>query len=323
MTTTKDETLYTEPQKQEQAAAHKASSPKSGTSHWQSVTIGGVTGIVMGAASSLAANAYAANKADAPKTEDAEVETETASGTVTQQEQTTNQTEETAHTTTSTPQTDVQQAEVSQDLSFSQAFAAARAEVGSGGVFMWHGRLYNTFTAEEWSAMNDAQKDEFAAEVQPYLAQQTAPQNSAPHHTETVHTTTVTDNPAHVQPAVHTDVPTEPEVHFLGVDSHEVEGQTVNIGHMTINDVNVALVDVDNDEVFDVSVTDLNNNQEVEDNEITDISDHGITVEDFEAAVIVDQMMSETDDPLQATNHTDDLEPDMPDYVNDADGTLV
>jgi len=37
----------------------------------------------------------------------------------------------------------------SDDMSFSDAFAAAREEVGPGGVFMWHGNAYNTFYAEE------------------------------------------------------------------------------------------------------------------------------------------------------------------------------
>lgn len=35
------------------------------------------------------------------------------------------------------------------DMSFSDAFASAREEVGPGGVFMWHGNAYNTFYAEE------------------------------------------------------------------------------------------------------------------------------------------------------------------------------
>lgn len=35
------------------------------------------------------------------------------------------------------------------EMSFSEAFATAREEVGPGGVFMWHGNAYNTFYAEE------------------------------------------------------------------------------------------------------------------------------------------------------------------------------
>ena len=52
-------------------------------------------------------------------------------------------------------------AQVSDDMSFAEAFAVARAEVGAGGVFAWHGNVYNTFYKEEWEAMTDEQKEEF------------------------------------------------------------------------------------------------------------------------------------------------------------------
>jgi hypothetical protein len=38
---------------------------------------------------------------------------------------------------------------VSDDMSFSEAFSAAREELGPGGVFAWQGQYYNTFYAEE------------------------------------------------------------------------------------------------------------------------------------------------------------------------------
>lgn len=38
---------------------------------------------------------------------------------------------------------------VNDDMSFEQAFAAAREKVGAGGIFVWHGEAYNTFYAEE------------------------------------------------------------------------------------------------------------------------------------------------------------------------------
>lgn len=50
---------------------------------------------------------------------------------------------------------------VNDDMSFGEAFAAARAEVGAGGVFEWHGGLYGTYTANEWNSMSAAQKAEF------------------------------------------------------------------------------------------------------------------------------------------------------------------
>ena len=49
------------------------------------------------------------------------------------------------------------------DMSFKDAFAVSRAEVGPGGVFEWKGDTYNTYTREEFAAMSEEQKGEFIA----------------------------------------------------------------------------------------------------------------------------------------------------------------
>lgn len=54
---------------------------------------------------------------------------------------------------------------VSDDMSFKDAFAVAREEVGPGGVFVWHGKSYNTYTTEETNAMTAEQKNDFIASV--------------------------------------------------------------------------------------------------------------------------------------------------------------
>ena len=206
---------------------------------------------------------------------------------------------------------------------FGDAFAAARAEVGAGGVFLWHGQLYNTYTAEEWQSMSDAQRDAFADDVQPYLGQQTAQVHHTTTHTTSHVETSHTDE--HVQPATLTeDVAAEPEVHFLGVETREVNGQTINVGHMTVDQVNVALVDVDNDQVFDVRVVDANSNSQVDEgDDFADISTQGLHVSDFQ--MLSDLEQTETNDGQfeQACNVQEDLAPDMPDYMNDADVDIV
>lgn len=50
---------------------------------------------------------------------------------------------------------------VNNDMSFQQAFAAARAEVGAGGAFEWRGRVYSTFYENEWNNMSPAARAEF------------------------------------------------------------------------------------------------------------------------------------------------------------------
>ena len=58
-------------------------------------------------------------------------------------------------------ETELQVADVSDDLSFSDAFAEARDEVGAGGVFYWHGGIYGTYYKDEWDAMTAEEQQEF------------------------------------------------------------------------------------------------------------------------------------------------------------------
>jgi hypothetical protein len=62
------------------------------------------------------------------------------------------------------PNADVAQS-VTDAMSFDEAFATARAEVGPGGVFVWQGNPYNTFWREEWMALSLQQRHEYAEHV--------------------------------------------------------------------------------------------------------------------------------------------------------------
>ncbi|MBP6023154.1 hypothetical protein [Ferruginibacter sp.] len=54
---------------------------------------------------------------------------------------------------------------VSNSMNFSQAYEQARKEVGSGGVFAWHGQLFNTFSAAEWDSMSDVDKQNYLNDI--------------------------------------------------------------------------------------------------------------------------------------------------------------
>lgn len=305
---TQDETIIREGKDGAKIAAEPATSRKSNAARWQPVSIGGVAGIALGMAATRAIDALAANESsDVAESEEISIDNQTAA------------TEEAA------VDTEVQQASIDQGQSFGEAFAAARAQVGPGGVFLWHGRLYGTYTAEEWQAMSDAQKDEFADNVQPLLGQQTVEtqrvvRHTVEHHEEEEIHVHISDD----QVQVHVEEeeqkpPQEPEVHFLGVETEEINGQTVNVGLMTVDDVNVALVDVDNDQVFDVRISDDNHNGELDEGETHDISNVGLTVDDFQTLSMMDEMANQSGQFEQAGNVQEDLAPDMPDYMNDAD----
>lgn len=54
---------------------------------------------------------------------------------------------------------------VNDSMSFNEAFAAAREEVGAGGIFVWHGKPYGTYYENEWNAMSPEDKNQYWADV--------------------------------------------------------------------------------------------------------------------------------------------------------------
>lgn len=183
---------------------------------------------------------------------------------------------------------------VNDDMSFDEAFAAARAEVGAGGVFGWHGNTYNTFYAEEWNGMSDAERDAFNDSIaidEPVVIDEPEP--------------VVFEEP---EPFI-IDEP-EPDVHVIGVYEGEINGQDVYVGEMQVDGYNAMLVDIDQDLVFDIAAVDMNDNYIIEEEEVCDISDARIGIEDFVARGTMEEM-----DDLTASN-------DLPDYMNDADVSI-
>lgn len=54
---------------------------------------------------------------------------------------------------------------VDDDQSFKEAFDAAHEEVGSGGLFEWHGNIYSTYKDEEWNALPEEERNAFNEKV--------------------------------------------------------------------------------------------------------------------------------------------------------------
>lgn len=44
-----------------------------------------------------------------------------------------------------------------EEMSFGEAYAAAREDLGPGETFEWHGKVYSTYTAEEWNAAHPSE----------------------------------------------------------------------------------------------------------------------------------------------------------------------
>lgn len=226
---------------------------------WKQVSISGVTGILMGAGAMKAMQSTAAGESE---------------NNVGQ-----------AETAEASSQYD--------NLSFREAFDAARAEMGAGGVFRWHGNIYNTYTADEWNAMNAEEQDEFAEQVGAEVsAEDVDTSDLAEAETEVEEVTetdpdiaiasgdtddvnVVVDNDSNAEPTEVNDQTTESEdddVRVLGFGDVTLNnGQTVTVEELDINGQRVAVIDVDRDGEADYALSDLNHNQQMDEGEVIDL----------------------------------------------------
>lgn len=263
---------------------------------WKNVAIGGAAGIMFGAGT-----AYAASKLAGGDDSTEGNHAGTGAGT---------------HDVT-VDSSDV--VAVNEGQSFSDAFAQARAEVGPGGVFRWHGGVYGTYTKEEWEAMSPEEQRQFSQNAM--SAAENAGEGSSvhvstgsaheEHHNITggnvePHTPELTPEP---NPEPRPAVNNPDDVYVVGVhDEQLADGSVVTVGKLEGDgiDSDILVVDVDRDSVFDVAISDVNGNGQIDEGEVADISGAGLRTPNA---------------GMDPNVHTaqNDIAPDMPDYMNDAD----
>lgn len=185
---------------------------------------------------------------------------------------------------------------VNDNMSFAQAFAAARSEVGAGGAFVWHGNIYGTYTATEWNSMPPAQQQAYSSHFN---------WNNIERPTTSTSTNTA---PAHSAGQQHSG---EEEHHHEEEQQHERENKGSNNGagsnngggsndgeetlDLTVDEIvkNVAdnssivkatfnghvavIVDEDGDGVYETILVDINDNGNLDEHEILDFSEFGLT----------------------------------------------
>lgn len=261
---------------------------------WKFVTLGGVSGILMGAGMMYAGQATAKEPEieEAPKVETPEQG-------------------ETSHTL----ENGLKVAAVNDDLSFGEAFEQARAEVGPGGVFHWQGGIYNTYTAAEWNAMTVEQKHDFAQQVQPEIhpdelstPTDTNPQVVVVHHVYEHHETPAT-------PEVHEAAATTTSEDVQVVDQQtaqnfEQDGDVHIVGYANVDGHLAVGYDTTGDGQADVAIIDVDDNHE--------LSDADIIVDNQGNAATVGEIANADDTNQSASMENPDVAPDMPDYMNDA-----
>lgn len=252
---------------------------------WKHVTLGGVPGILMGAGLMYANQTAAAPRQNADVANEDSDLSDTTSG---QQ----------------SAEAGLPIAQMHNELSFGDAYAAARAEVGPGGVFVWHGGIYNTYTESEWNAMTDEQKEDFIHQVNPEVQA----------HSVSIPTDT------HPDVAVESATGTEPPTANEASDVHMVEQQIASnfdmgedvqiVGYGNAEGHLVVGYDTTGDGEADVAIIDADNNLRPSDDDI---------IMDREGNMArLGDLNDEQHHEQLASMENPDVAPDMPDYMNDA-----
>ena len=260
-----------------ESTAVKSNAEKKGLSPlWTSVLVGGVPGILIGSAGTVGVEAIANSIPDGIDTENVNEEANVASTTEIHE----------AHS-------------VTDDMSFSEAFAAARAEVGAGGAFCWRGHVYGTYRGDdpEWQEMSDEARAEHSHEIlsQVHAAPYTPTENEpeivpAPENRSEIEEGPVAEN---------TEDAEDIDVHILGVGEVEApDGSVAQVGVGTIDDHSAIFADTDGDNEVDTVLIDVNDNARLDQDEIFDATGSGITMDDLRDAVEpgVSDMMEPTTD---------------------------
>ena len=95
----------------------------------------------------------------------------------------------------------------------------------------------------------------------------------------------------------------------------------MNVGGMVVNGEEYVLVDVDNDNGFDVAWHDNNHDMQMQETELIDISGEHISVNDFAQASNhnSDEYTTDPNENLIAENNMDPMNPGEIDYMDTSD----
>lgn len=168
--------------------------------------------------------------------------------------------------------------ETSDNMSFGDAFAAAREDVGPGGIFFWHGGVYSTYYKEEWESMTDEEKAEYGDRANAVIPEPDDPGDAVqPMDVEEMTGETLTRETAVKEMAGEDTLPTddtrqtaqqseEPASDDSDKNSLADGGGEANmniVGHTTVNGHAAMEVDVDNDGQADALIVDIDDTLDV------------------------------------------------------------
>lgn len=203
---------------------------------------------------------------------------------------------------------------------FNDAYAQARSQVGPGGVFEYNGKIYSTYTAEEWNEMSADERAEYQGKIfenAPAPAHHHSPSHAAAsadvaeHHHSAPQEASVEPIPTNAEMIA--AEPVDNEIRVLGVEAvQNQDGQIMNVALVECEGDQALLVDVDNNGSIDVLLHDDNHDGYLQESEVYDVSGARLEVAD-----LLQAQAAQEGDVFYASND------DMPDYINDADSIMT
>jgi hypothetical protein len=155
---------------------------------------------------------------------------------------------------------------VSDDMSFADAFAIARNEVGPGGLFQYQGHYYNTYSKEEMAAMTPSLRNDFAQSVKEAGIENVVVEN-----------TNISQDDINIVVVQQDEVPIKDHVeHLIKEDTiTDKDGNTFHVAVFEKDGEQYVKVDVDNDGVYDGILRYDENNQPI----LTDMTGHVVDLQ--------------------------------------------
>ena len=268
---------------------------KKGGPTWKSVMMGGIPGILLGVGGVFAAQGFVLH-GDEPSGGETPVQSQGQAAQASQASQASQGVEE--------PQIPVADS-VNDDMSFREAFDAARAEVGPGGAFSWHGNVYSTYRSDdpEWVEMGPDGQAEHCHDI-------VAQVHAEPYYEDVP--TDGTDQVPEVEVTVDDmDDSGEVDVHIIGVENDPESGASVAYGY--VDGHATVFIDSDGDGEIDIVAHDENDDGMVDDNELFDAEGSGVTIGDLAQEV-------DTGNDVELYDGQSDYSEDFSsDFVNDGD----
>lgn len=268
-------------------AAEAPGKPKSRPALWKSVLVGGVPGILIGAMSRETAGKEpgtvhpgaedpGADDVLAPEVSPVASPVETPAETPTETPaETAAETVAGAEAATASTAVVNEAMSVSDEMTFKEAFAAARAEVGLEGAFVWHGQVYSTYRADdpEWKGMSMedriAHSEHILSQVHatPYTPGEDEPEITEvpeiPAEDVPEEETPAEENPEEEVPVEDEDLELidedeDADVHIVGVELPGTEeGSDIQITYGEIDGSEAVFADTDGDGEVDLVLIDV------------------------------------------------------------------